>query len=118
MEKGFIIEVFNNKESEQEIHLFSENGLREGVTVKVFNSDLDYQFLLNIAQKEGFKGNGFQIDSHLVTSINIHDGENFEKAVFKRVLYPKKIILNGFTKYISLVIPQQAVMVIQLFTIE
>jgi hypothetical protein len=53
MENGFTIEVSNNTSAEKEIKLFTQDGLVEGVIVKVVNSDLDYNFLLNIDNKYG-----------------------------------------------------------------
>ena len=108
MENGFTIEVSNNTSAEKEIKLFTQDGLVEGVIVKVFNSDLDYNFLLNIAKNKGFKGSGIMINTELINHICFQDEENSETIIINKIIDNKQILLNGHTKYISLVIPSQS----------
>lgn len=113
MEKGFTIEVCNNTIIEKDIKLFTQDGLVEGVTAKVINSEIDYKFLLNIALGEGFMGSGLMINSDLVNSITIHDESKLEIISFKKMLIEKKIFINGTSKFISLTVPPSTHLVLQ-----
>lgn len=113
MEKGFTIELYNNTNTEKEIQLFTQDGLPEGVSAKVFNTELDYHNLLSKAKIEGFMGSGLQVDTDLIDHLIIHDEENIETIGFKRILYPKEIKLNGVSKYICLSIPPQVLVLVQ-----
>ena len=68
MEKGFTIELYNNTNTEKEVQLFTQDGLPEGVSAKVFRTEIDYHNLLNIAKIEGFMGSGLQVDTDLFFS--------------------------------------------------
>jgi len=117
MNKGFTIELINNNNAEREINLFTQDGLVEGVTAKVINSEIDYYFLLNIALGEGFTGSGLMINSDLVNSITIHDGSKLETISFEKMLIEKKILINGTSKFISLTVPPSTHLVLQLLPI-
>lgn len=117
MENGFTIEVSNNTSAEKEIKLYTQDGLVEGVIVKVVNSDLDYNFLLNIVLRDGFIGSGLMINSDLVNCISIHDGSKLEIVSFEKMLIEKKISINGTSNFISLTVPPSSHLVLQLLPI-
>jgi len=108
METGFAIEVFNNTMIEKEIKLFTQDGLVEGITAKVVNSELDYNFLLNIAINKGFKGSGIIINTELINQICVQDEQNSETIIINKILQNKQIILNGHSKYISMILPPKS----------
>jgi hypothetical protein len=117
MNRGFTIELINNNNVEREINLFTKDGLPDGVTVNVISTKNNYDFLLNIALGEGFKGSGLMINSDLVNCITIHDGSKLEIISFKKMLIEKKILINGTSKFISLTVPPYTHLVLQLLPI-
>lgn len=108
MENGFTIEVCNNTIIEKEIKLFTQDGLVEGITTNVINSELDYNFLLNIAINKGFKGSGIIINTELINQICVQDEQNSESIIINKILQNKQIILNGHSKYISMILPPKS----------
>ena len=117
MNRGFTIELINTNKSERNINLFTNEGLPDDVTVNVINTKNNYDFLLNIAQREGFIGSGLMINSDLVNCITIHDGSKLEIISFEKMLIEKKILINGTSNFISLTVPQSSHLVLQLLPI-
>jgi hypothetical protein len=97
--------------------LFVSDGLVDGVEVKVFNNDYDYNSLLLIAKTVGFSGNGILTDNLSINNIKIVDDETIDIVKFDKILTDKKIYLNGTTKYICIDIPPKSISLLQLLPI-
>ena len=117
MNSGFTIELINNNKSDRDIKFFTNEGLPDDVTVNVINTKNNYNFLLNIAQGEGFMGSGLMINSELVNCITIHEGSKLEIVSFEKMLIEKKISINGTSNFISLTVPPSSHLVLQLLPI-
>ena len=117
MNSGFTIELINNNKSERNINLFTNEGLPDDVTVNVINKKNNYDFLLNIALRDGFIGSGLMINSDLVNCITIHNGSKLEIVNFEKMLIEKKISINGTSNFISLTVPPSSHLVLQLLPI-
>ena len=117
MNRGFTIELINKNKSDRDINLFTNEGLPDDVTVNVINTKNNYNFLFNIAQREGFMGSGLMINSALVNCITIHDGSKLEIVSFEKMLIEKKISINGTSNFISLTVPPSSHLVLQLLPI-
>ena len=117
MNRGCTIELINTNKSERNINLFTNEGLPDDVTVNVINTKNNYDFLLNIAQREGFIGSGLMINSDLVNCITIHDGSKLEIVSFEKMLIEKKILINGTSNFISLTVPPSSHLVLALLPI-
>ena len=117
MHSGFLIEIINNNEIVTNIKLFVRDGLVDGIEVKVFNNDYDYNSLLLIAKTEGFSGNGILTDNLSIDNIKIVDEESIDIVKFDKILTDKKIQLNGTTKYICIDVPPKSISLIQLLPI-
>ena len=117
MHRGFIIEIINNNDIIINLKLFVSDGLVDGVDVKVFNNDYDYNSLLLIAKTVGFSGNGILTDNLSIDNIKIVDDETIDVVKFDKILTDKKIYLNGTTKYICIDIPPKTISLLQLLPI-
>jgi hypothetical protein len=117
MYRGFIIEIINNNDIVTNLKLFVSDGLVDGVDVKVFNNDYDYNSLLLIAKTVGFSGNGILTDNLSIDNIKIVDDETIDIVKFDKILTDKKIYLNGTTKYICIDIPPKSISLLQLLPI-
>ena len=117
MHSGFLIEIINNNEIVTNLKLFVRDGLVDGIEVKVFNNDYDYNSLLLIAKTEGFSGNGILTDNLSIDNIKIVDEESIDIVKFDKILNDKKIQLNGTTKYICIDVPPKSISLIQLLPI-
>ena len=107
MERGFIVEVSNSTGFTQELCLFKVGGLPLGLSVKVINSNLDYDFLLSVAKKDGFIGAGLIVDNKDLKCVTVFDGSNFETISFDKLILQKEIFIDGVDKYISFKIPPE-----------
>ena len=114
MHSGFIIEIINNNEVVTNLKLFVRDGLVDGIEVKVFNNDYDYNSLLLIAKNEGFSGNGILTDNLSIDNIKIVNDEMIDIVKFDKIFTDKKIYLNGTTKYICIDVPPKSISLIQL----
>ena len=117
MHSGFLIEIINNNEIVTNLKLFVRDGLVDGIEVKVFNNDYDYDSLLLIAKTEGFSGNGILTDNLSIDNIKIVDEESIDIVKFDKILTDKNIHLNGTTKYICIDVPPKSISLIQLLPI-
>ena len=117
MHSGFLIEIINNNEIVINLKLFVRDGLVDGIEVKVFNNDYDYNSLLLIAKTEGFSGNGILTDNLSIDNIKIVEEESIDIVKFDKILTDKKIQLNGTTKYICIDVPPKSISLIQLLPI-
>jgi hypothetical protein len=116
MEHGFIVEVSNDTDFPQVLYLFKDAGLPSGISVKVINSNLDYDFLLIVAKKKGFIGTGVIVDNKDLKCVTVFDGLNTETICFDKLILQKQILIDGINRYMSLVIPgkSEAPILIQL----
>lgn len=105
MEQGFILEVRNNSGQEKELFLFKEGGLPTGFLINVVNSNLDYDFLLNVASTKGFIGAGIMVNNEQIKFVTVYDGDDVSTYEFEKLIVEKPIIVNGVDKFVSLVIP-------------
>jgi len=117
MHRGFIVEISNNNDIVINLKLFVSDGLVDGVDVKVFNNDYDYNSLLLIANTVGFSGNGILTDNLSIDNIKIVDDKTIDVVKFDKILTDKKIYLNGTTKYICIDIPPKSISLLQLLPI-
>ena len=63
---------------------------------------------LNIAINKGFKGSGIIINTELINQICLQDEQNSETIIINKILQNKQIILNGHSKYISMILPPKS----------
>ena len=105
MEQGFILEVHNNSGQEKELCLFKEGGLPAGVLINVVNSNLGYDFLLNVASAKGFVGSGIMVNNEQIKFVTVYNGDDVSTYEFDKLIVEKLITINGVDKYIKLVIP-------------
>ena len=111
MINGFIIEIKNTGTELQQLSLFKQETLPPGITVITPNTDYDYNALLQMAQSQGFYGNGINADQ--ILKVIIHDGLNSE-TVETKFLTGKEIVIDGFSKYITISVPPQSEIIFQL----
>ena len=114
MINGFLVKIINASSYEQLVPLFNQHPLSEGVKVNASNTDYDYNALLQMAQSQGFHGNGINADQ--ILKVIIHDGLNSE-TVETKFLTGKEIVIDGFSKYITISIPPQSEIIFQLMPV-
>ena len=117
MINGFLIQINNNSSNEQLVHLFKQAGLPEGVTVSISNTDHHYNSLLLEANTKGFMGSGIMTDNESALQLTIHNDADTENIVLHKLLADKKIIIDSFSKYISITVPPLTNMTLQLLPI-
>ena len=117
MINGFLIQISNNSSNAQLVHLFKQAGLPEGITVSISNTDHHYNSLLLEANTKGFMGSGIMTDDEGALQLTIHNDADTENIVLHKLLTDKKIIIDGFSKYISIDIPPLANISFQLLPI-
>lgn len=105
MVHGFVIEVSNDTDFPQELNLFKDDGLPSGVSVKVINSNRDYDFLLTVAKKDGFSGRGMIVDNKELKCVTVFNESSTETIYFDKLILQKQILIDGINRYVSIVIP-------------
>ena len=113
MINGFIVEIKNTLAIEQTVLLFKEGGMPKGITVLSKGTTYDYDSLLSLSKREGFKGSGIITDDFEVNQLTIFTENNATQHHFSKI-HEESIFLDGITKYISLVIPSCKTVLIQL----
>ena len=114
MINGFLVKIINASSYEQLVPLFNQHALSEGVTVNASNTEYNYNALLLKSQTQGFSGNGINADQ--ILKVIIHDGLNSE-TVETKFLTGKEIVIDGFSKYITISVPPQSEIIFQLMPV-
>jgi hypothetical protein len=117
MINGFLVEVNNTTQEEQNVFLFKEMGLPKGVTVIAWGTQYDYPSLLSFAINKGFKGNGIMTDTESVDTVSIFNENEAVVLNFDHLLEDQEIIINGISKYISFTIPPSSNVLIKLMQV-
>lgn len=117
MINGFLIQISNNSSNAQLVHLFKQADLPEGVTISISNTHHQYNSLLLEANTKGIMGSGIMTDNESALQLSIHNGANTENIVLHKLLTDKKIVIDGFLKYISITVPPLTNITFQLLPI-
>lgn len=113
MINGFLIEITNENNEEQLIHLFKDT-LPGEVSIKSINSNYDYPTLSLMALNQAFEGSGIVTDIGGTCSITIHTNGISTTHQFSKSLDNQEIIIDGKTNYLSIFTPPKSKSIVQL----
>ena len=113
MINGFVLDINNENGIEFEIPLFRDFNLPDGVSIKIINSNYTYDSLVLMAKSKNFIGGGFQSD--LIKNVKLITRQSVLEFDSNVLSLDKKIILDGFENYLSILVPPNNSGFFQLF---
>ncbi len=104
MERGFIVEVFNDTSEAQEVKLFA-GSLPQGVLVNTMDKAYNFDALQMIAQQNGFIGNSITTGFEGELQIEIVCNDKIEKVILNGRYEAPEIKVNGTDEFILVTCP-------------
>ncbi len=104
MERGFIVEVFNDTSEAQEVKLFA-GSLPKGLLVTTMDKAYNFDALQMIAQQNGFVGNSITAGFEEGLQIEIVSNVTVEKVILNGRYEAPDIIINGTDQFILVTCP-------------
>jgi hypothetical protein len=112
MINGFVLDIRNTSSLQKCVRLFSDKELPEGVSISYHRQDIDYKALCAYALKDGFMGDGININEKL--EFTIHQNAISETYVTKLLTDKKMVVDGGGTNFITVNLPPNAKVMFQL----
>jgi hypothetical protein len=104
MERGFIVEVFNDTSEAQEVKLFA-GSLPEGVLVATMDKAYNFDALQMMARQNGFIGDSITTGFEGGLQIEIVNNVTVEKVMLKGRHESSEIRINGTDEFILVTCP-------------
>jgi hypothetical protein len=116
MERGFIVEVFNDTSEAQEVKLFA-GSLPKGVLVTTMDKAYDFDALQTMAQQNGFIGNSITTGFEEGLQIEIVSNDKTQKIMLNGRYEALEISINGTDEFILVTCPPNSNFYIRLGTL-
>ena len=104
MERGFIVEVFNDTSEAQEVKLFA-GSLPQGVLVTTMDKAYNFDALQTMAQQNGFVGNSITTGFEGGLQIEIVNNDKIEKVMLNGRYESPEIKVNGTDQFVLVTCP-------------
>jgi hypothetical protein len=107
MERGFIVEVFNDTSEAQEVKLFAGT-LPQGVLVTTMDNAYNFDALQMIARQNGFVGNSITTGFEDGLQIEIVNSVAVKKVILHGRYESPEIRINGTDEFVLVTCPPNA----------
>lgn len=104
MERGFIVEVFNDTSEAQEVKLFA-GSLPQGVLVTTMDNAYNFDALQTMARQNGFIGDLITTGFEGELQIEIVSNDKVEKIILSGRYEAPEIKINGTDEFILVICP-------------
>ncbi len=104
MERGFIVEVFNDTSEAQEVKLFA-GSLPQGVLVNTIDKACNFDALQTMAQQSAFVGNSITTGFEGELQIEIVCNDKIEKVILNGRYEAPEIKVNGTDQFVLVTCP-------------
>ncbi len=114
MINGFLVEILNENNEAVSVSLFQPAGIPPGITIHAKGTEHDYHALHHMSVTAGFMGAGLSTDDDRIIHGTIHHDHTQTNFSFNKILDNHPIVIDGKSRFITLIIPAGTKMLLQL----